>query len=66
MISLKVLTFHYRNYTTTTSRLDSHLAGRLLVGVGIYLYFLTDFLPRYMGWEVTDYNSTLRGGGFIL
>lgn len=58
MISLKVLTFHCRNYM---SRLDSHLAERLLVRVGIYLYFLTDFLPRYMGWEVTDFTSTLRG-----
>lgn len=57
MISLKVLTFHYRNYI---SHLDRHLTESLLVGVGIYLYFLTDFLPRYMGWEATDFASTLR------
>lgn len=57
MISLKVLTFHYRNYI---SHLDRHLAESLLVGVGIYLYFLTDFLPRYMGWELTDFASTLK------
>lgn len=58
MISLKVSTFHYRNYI---SHLDRHLAESLLVGVGIYVYFMTDFLPRYMGWEVTNFASTLRG-----